>query len=297
MDKHINSESPIIGLLTQKTDGKKKDYGEEFIPACYVKLLESAGARVVPIILNNTEEYYKDIFNSINGLYLPGGDVDLLKSEAARVSIIFYHLATKANDSGDFFPIWGTCWGFQFLPVITCGTDFLSSTPDSRLSHPLDFQKGYEKSKLFQKMAASEEIIQILSKENVTFNNHNDGFTPEDFKKYGADQFYQTLTLNKDQNGKDYISTIEAYKYPFYGCQWHPEINPFEFSPRFGPHVNHSLNAIKVSQYMANFFVNEARKNHHSFEDKTKESKSLIYNYPPVYTGNFVGYAQCYFFK
>ena len=34
--------------------------------------------------------------------------------------------------------------------------------------------------------------------------------------------FYNVLSVNKDRNGKEFVSTIEAKKYPIYGSQWHP---------------------------------------------------------------------------
>ena len=39
-----------------------------------------------------------------------------------------------------------------------------------------------------------------------------------------------------------------------------------------------------TSQYMANFFVNEARKNHHKFPTQQMEDQYLIYNYNPVHS-------------
>ena len=60
----------------------------------------------------------------------------------------------------------------------------------------------------------------------------------------------------------------------------------FEFNNNegLGPNINHSQEAILISQFSANFFVNEARKSSHRFPDKATERKYLIYNYAPVYT-------------
>nr|XP_046195008.1 gamma-glutamyl hydrolase-like isoform X2 [Oncorhynchus gorbuscha] len=63
-----------------------------YIAASYIKYLESAGARVVPI---RTDEEYEKIFNSINRLLLPGGGVDLQTSQFSRLSKIFCDLAIK----------------------------------------------------------------------------------------------------------------------------------------------------------------------------------------------------------
>lgn len=38
------------------------------------------------------------------------------------------------------------------------------------------------------------------------------------------------------------------------------------------------------------------RRSLHHFDDPEEEASSLIYNYMPVYAGNFTGYEQLYFF-
>jgi gamma-glutamyl hydrolase len=51
-----------------------------YIAASYVKFVESAGARVVPIKINQSQEYYKKMFYATNGLLIPGGAVSLYDS-------------------------------------------------------------------------------------------------------------------------------------------------------------------------------------------------------------------------
>mgnify|MGYP006193204535 CR=1 FL=1 len=58
--------------------------------------------------------------------------------------------------------------------------------------------------------------------------------------------------------------------------------------------IDHSHDAIFVSQYMANFFVDQARLSQHKFPDEPTEDAALIYNYTPTKTtGSFV---QEYYF-
>lgn len=40
---------PVLGILSQAADGPLRAYGEEYIAASYIKFIESAGARVVPL--------------------------------------------------------------------------------------------------------------------------------------------------------------------------------------------------------------------------------------------------------
>ena len=64
----INDGFVHTGILSQKewNDSLRK-HGDAYIAASYVKYIESAGARVVPVLVNQTDLYYDMIFNSVNG--------------------------------------------------------------------------------------------------------------------------------------------------------------------------------------------------------------------------------------
>ena len=58
------------------------------------------------------------------------------------------------------------------------------------------------------------------------------------------------------RHGLEYVSSIEARDYPFFGTQWHPEKPPYEFSDTTIPH---SRSAVSVSHHLADTFVDLAR--------------------------------------
>lgn len=152
---------------------------------------------------------------------------------------------------------------------------------------------GFEGSKLFS--PASNEIIDIF-KEKVTYNSHQYCITKENFTAFGLSDKFDILAANKDRNDLEFISAFESKSYPFYSIQFHPEKNQFEFI--LGKDIPHSMKAVQMSQYFANFFVEEARKNDNSFGDWLQEQKALIYNYNPVFTGlQNSSYEQVYVFK
>lgn len=64
------------------------------------------------------------------------------------------------------------------------------------------------------------------------------------------------ISINKDLNDLTFISTIEHHTLPFYGTQYHPEKNNFEWAIRLHG-IPHTSNAIRVSHYFSDFFVNE----------------------------------------
>lgn len=284
------NDRPIIGVLAQEVFQPKPNQ-TSYIAASYVKFLESAGARVVPVMIDQKPEEYKSLFNSINGILFPGGGVSIISSGYERAAKIFYELAIEANKKGDYFPVWGTCLGFEQLTYLTSGKSTLSHTNTSGVALPLNFTDEIEDSRMFKGFPA--ELMKDLASEPLTENSHQWSLamltynTNEELRK-----FYKVLSTNTD--GKiEFASTVEAYDYPIYGTQWHPEKNAFEWTR---PYIPHSPSAVKTTFYMAEFFVNEARKNFHRFESEEGESKALIYNYSPVYTGHNSGFEQTYYF-
>ncbi|KFV06368.1 Gamma-glutamyl hydrolase, partial [Pterocles gutturalis] len=266
--------------------------GSSYIAASYVKFLESAGARVVPIRLNLSDEEYDKIFHSINGVLFPGGGVDLKTSEYSRVAKIFYHKALEANDKGDYFPVWGTCLGHEELTYLTSGEVLLVNTKTDGFALPLNFTSASKDSRLFSNLP--DDVLHAFATEPLTSNFHMWSLSMENFtKNEKLRNFYNVLTTNTDDE-VEFVSTMEAYKYPIYGVQWHPEKNPFEW--KHSPGIPHSPSAVRAAYYIADFFINEARKSLHHFPSEDDETKELIYNYTPVYTGTFSSFQQIYFF-
>lgn len=285
------NDRPIIGILAQEL--KYPEPGRNsYIAASYVKTLEAAGARVVPIMVNRPEEEYHELFNSINGILFPGGGANLMTSGYAKAANIFYKLALEANSKGDYFPVWGTCLGFEQLLVITSGENLLCLTNTSGVSLPLDFTKDAAESKLFKEFP--KDVMTSLATENITVNFHKWSISMENFtRSEELKNFYKILSTNTDGNVL-FISTMEAYDYPIYGTQWHPEKNAFEWSRSYYPHTP---SAIKMTFHMADFFVNEAKKNFHSFANEEEENRHLIQNHNPEFSGaDGSSFLQKYYF-
>lgn len=296
LSSDIKTDRPIIGILAQNTDGYlKKTFGPAYIVASYIKYIESAGGRVVPIRNNLTEDQLEDLFSSINGVLFPGGGADIYDSPYSRTGKIIFNLAKKANDAGDVFPLWGTCLGFQFLSVQGVGGREITSPVDGvDFSVPLNISEGYKSSRLLG--SAPEEIIAYLKTDNVTYNHHQKCISTETYSNdEQLKKFYKCLSTNRGKEGKEFLSTIEAYDYPFYGTQWHPEKNSFEWTLHEA--INHSKEAVAVTQYVADFFVNQARLSEHRFSSKEEEDAALIYHYDPIYCEpEITHFEQCYIF-
>jgi gamma-glutamyl hydrolase len=294
---YINAtETPIIGVLSQEAYLIKKAYPDanSFIAASYIKILESSGARVLPIWIGQDEAYYERVVNFTNGILFPGGGTYFNETggygEAAKQ---LYGLAVKANEKGDHYPLWGICLGMQVLMYGVLGKDIRGDCQSKDVSLPLEFVADYQESKLFSDAPAP--LLENLKTKNITYNYHRYCLFESDLKKYNILNDWRIISTNKDVNGIEFVSTMEHLKYPFFGTQYHPEKNTFEFKKPSG--IPHCTEAIELAQYLGNFFVKEARKNNHTFSNSKTEDDSLIYNYNPVYSASNTSYEQLYLFK
>ncbi|XP_071943791.1 LOW QUALITY PROTEIN: gamma-glutamyl hydrolase-like [Antedon mediterranea] len=298
---------PIIGIVAETITNHTiiSKYGSSYVAASYVKFAECAGARVVLVKNNEKQDYYVKLFNSLNGLILPGGDVNnLLQSPYGKTAKIFFDLSIEGMDkTGDYFPILGICLGFQLLTQLPIKKDIMRHGSDSEnLAIPLKFTPDMDNGNLFNVHTTPYSVLEALTEHNTTFNNHVHSVSqkvcidfPQNFTKVGLEKFYRVLSVNNDRQGIEFLSTIEAYDYPIYGTQWHPEKNLFEWNTSKDYNIPHSFRATAVAQYVADFLVNEARKSTHRFSSEEEASKYLVYNYQPVYTGDISSFEQIYF--
>ncbi|KAK5579238.1 hypothetical protein RB653_008918 [Dictyostelium firmibasis] len=291
------NNTPIIGILTQPIPSSfSVKYGDNYLMASYVKYIESAGARVIPIIYNQDNESLKNIFKQINGILLPGGDVDFEKETLYVKTLgMIWDYVLEVNKNGDYFPLWGTCLGLEEIVSLQAETfDVLTDFNAENYSIPLNFTNNAFESKILKDCPSN--IIQSLSFDPITMNNHHFGLSPNTFSSYPSlYQFFDVLAFNNDKSGNEFISLMESKEFPIYAIIWHPEKS--QYSWYYEDATDHSFNAVLASQYMANFFVNETRKSNHKFNDNEFLFKSLIYNYNPIYTFKDVHVEQIYFFN
>lgn len=95
----------------------------------------------------------------------------------------------------------------------------------------------------------------------------------------------------------NYSNIPPFFRYPFYGVQFHPEKNIYEWVRN--KNITHTKESIRTSQYFAQFFVDECRYSRNKFSGGAiEEDKYVIYNFPVTFTGKKKSsYEQCYLFE
>lgn len=240
--------------------------------------------------------------NKTNGLLFPGGGKDIMNSYFRDAAEILFDYAMEANDRNEYYPIWGECMGFEIITVIMVKkylhnpnhTDYwFTNCNAGDMALNLDFNNiDPHQTQLFAN--ANEEIINILKTDKVTPNYHHTCMTQKNFTESNLTSYLRTVTTSKDADGLEFISTYESLNKsrPIYALHWHPEKIPFEFiivnkTQNLNDsqlNIPHNYNAVLIAQFMANFFVNETRKNKHHFANTLEENNYIIYNWNPRFT-------------
>jgi hypothetical protein len=219
------TERPLIGIVSQSLgpdalgSGPASDVGlagpgKSYIAASYVKFVESAGARVVPILQDMPREEVERRFKAVNGILIPGGSQTLSPGHPYYdTTKLLLDMAIKENDAGTSFPLHGTCLGFEALAVAVTGNySVLQDFDAGDDPRPLIPGSDMGSSEFFGSM--HRDLRNALFSRPLAYENHVHGITYADFIDNPAlAEFFDVLTMSVDKRGKQYISTMEAKRY------------------------------------------------------------------------------------
>lgn len=250
----------------------------------YALWLGAAGIQSAVLPFDASPQQMTTLLGSVNGVLFTGGSLYLTPNNQSayyKAASFVFEAVKKINDGGDFLPLWGTCQGFQMLCMLAAGTDVLQrfAYDSDGISLALDLTTAANTSRMFGTMPA--RILSILTTENVTSNLHHDGVSPADFQaSVPLSSFMNLLSVNVDLKGKAFVSSMEAFKYPIYGVQWHPERPQYDWTA--SENVSHTASAVEAMQYMANFFAAAVRTNTHSFANQSLLAEVSLFSYETV---------------
>ncbi|XP_022136626.1 gamma-glutamyl hydrolase 1-like [Momordica charantia] len=275
---------PVIGILSHPGDGASGRLSNSttasYIPASYVKFVESAGARVIPLIYNDPPEVLEEKVNSVNGVIFTGGRART--GEYYSVAEKIFQKVLRRNDAGDHVPLYGISLGFQIISTMVSKNDsIIEQFNATRSPSTLQFNDNANiQGTVIQRIPLY--LRKRLTQDCIAWQDHRYGISPQTFgENEGLSSFFQVLTTTTDKNQRVYVSTANARNYPVTIFQWNPEKNAFEWGISTIPHTSY---AIELTQSIANHLVSEARKSTNE-PPAQKLLEKLIYNYSPLYGG------------
>lgn len=112
-DENIQNDRPVIAILTAEFDIFNTGIPVESVPSTYTNMLESAGARTIPLSFRWSAEKIHEVLDQVNGVLFTGGDILQYNPETGEYHT--YYIAAKEvieyviskNDQGDYFPLFG----------------------------------------------------------------------------------------------------------------------------------------------------------------------------------------------
>ncbi|KAJ9183014.1 hypothetical protein P3X46_006934 [Hevea brasiliensis] len=331
---------PVIGILSHPGDGASgrlnNSTNASYIAASYVKFVESAGARVIPLIYNEPLEILFEKLNLVNGVLFTGGWAKSgLYYDIAKA---VFKKALAKNDAGYHFPLYAICLGFELLTmIISKNKNILESFNAADQASTLQFMKNANiEGTVFQRgwLWCNRKVTLLVIWRSwvwatVTASLQSRGkavcikllqstqiFPPDLLKKLSTDCLImqnhhygispERLQENQDLSSFFKILTTSADaddKVYVSTVEAHNyPVTAFQWHPEKNAFewglsmIPHSEDAIQVTQHVANFFVSEARKSLNR-PPAHKVLDNLIYNYSPTYCGKAgKGYDEVYIF-
>ena len=211
---------PIIGIVANGPNDTSilppYDVHDAYIAASYVKHVEAAGGRAVPIPWFLPADEVRAIAKSLNGFLLPGGGTHFFQANGSlsgygATTKILFDETLAAWAAGETLPLWGTCLGHEMTLTHAAGD---SRTIDKfgyvaeNVSYPIVLTPAGASSRLWG--TAPAEVLEAITQWNVTINLHEYGISSADFAASPAASLLAILSTNVDANGKEFVSSSQC---------------------------------------------------------------------------------------
>eukprot|EP00664_Eupelagonemidae_sp_cell27_P002020 gene2020-6689_t len=160
---------PVIAIFAAPSNSTHPDCGGgcDYVAASYVKRIEGAGGRALPVSYHAGDAHAGATFKSVNGVLFPGGGASL--PDAARG---LWDASVAANRAGDHFPVWYL--GFEWLMKLAAGNGWVVNDSNTvvgfaseNISLALDLTPAAAASRLYQQSYFNSGSA--LLRTNVTF--------------------------------------------------------------------------------------------------------------------------------
>ena len=251
----------MIGIITAPTSKQDMKCEHSYITISYLHWIEMSGEQAIFIPYDIKEKELDILLSRIQGIVWVGGNIENSKFHTHKqyntlIDTLFYcyQYAITENDKGNYYPIWGTCLGFDILLMFAKHLPYLK---ESLIPFPLYgyYPCTFTSTNTKLKKWFPTQLRQQMKKTCV-FHNHI----------YGNKTVPDTVDIVSMHD--NFINMIEFKQYPFYGVQFHPEKPPNDLG-------------IQVSRQFSLFFKNECNKNKNKWkwtlsDFKTKEGIKLI---------------------
>eukprot|EP01013_Petalomonas_cantuscygni_P022605 TRINITY_DN4381_c0_g1_i1.p1 TRINITY_DN4381_c0_g1~~TRINITY_DN4381_c0_g1_i1.p1 ORF type:complete len:342 (+),score=55.97 TRINITY_DN4381_c0_g1_i1:93-1118(+) len=317
---------PVVGILALPMDDDLKPHfpgKNHYIPASYVKWLESAGTRVAVVQPTWSDEHISSVLHSLNGVLMTGGSADIYNGRFAEVQRMLLNSSISDNlRAPNSIAFWATCLGFESVMVNSAhdSKGVLTHIPNTvDVSLPLDLSADCNATGdassdapcfLFSRVGTPSHVLASLAGSDghkpSTYNHHSYGVTADAFRHdsglTSTFRLVSTSTATADASGGapvPFVSTVEHLRavsgVPVFATQWHAEKPQFEWSMN-EPGLNHDPDSITAMSWVARRFVDAARLSPRVFPNDVAYLDVSIYKATRAFTGDVSNFEEVYVF-
>jgi gamma-glutamyl hydrolase len=215
-----------IGIFSAPMPVHYLSKAESYLQRDYLDWVEMSGA--VPVIIPYNTQYLVEYLNTVNGVMWVGGAIENEETHSQTQYVTLrkayehaFKYAIQENQNGNYYPIWGTCLGFDFLALMGQKNHELSqmSKIHKTRAGTLRFKGDSRLRRVF-----SKTMQQRFAKEPVTRQLHSNGFNPESNQTIHMHPYLKIISVDtSDRSPQKFVNAFEYKHFPFYGTQWHPE--------------------------------------------------------------------------
>jgi gamma-glutamyl hydrolase len=241
-----------IGIFSAPMPTKHLHKASSYLQKDYIQWVEMSGA--LPVIIPYNTAFLNEYLSSVNGIVWIGGAIENAETHTLaqykKLKEVYeqaFQHAVKENKKGNYYPIWGTCLGFDFLALMGQNTHTLNRMAKihKTKSGTLRFRGTSRIRRVFP-----TAMQRLLAHEPVTHQIHARGFDPSSAQTKKMKDYLKIISIDtSDESPRKFVNAFEYKHFPFYGTQWHPE-KPISSLSR------------EVAGRLSTFLKKECAKNH-----------------------------------
>ena len=228
------SGSPTVAVLTLELESSSVPRETSYIKNSYLNWLEQNNMRWVEINFFESEESYLRKLEVSDALLLTGGGQNVLKpdgstSEYFKVAKRLIQYAVERNQRGSYFPLWGTCLGFQSIVYTFSRETLRVATVDNPTSSGSLHLLSPE-SRFFRSVFSHQDILVLENKPSLLFHHTYGYMLNEALENQIFMSEFNILASAETATKKTVVGMIEHKHLPIFGTQFHPEAMQFLFN-------------------------------------------------------------------
>lgn len=222
----------------------------------YQLWLEQSGAQSIVLPGEGDEGDAERALAGVDGLLLPGGPTRPVQPFARHL----LQRAIQVGLNGSYFPVWGTCLGFQWIIEAVAGKSLveIGVYNASDLAANLEFHKTTEPGRIWA--SANASMLHWLRRDEVVYMNHEDGVSLEHFRQNAyLTKHFDLVATSFDRKGLDYVAAFEGKTLPIYAVQFHPEKVRYQPQTPTFMNIPRSAQAVAEADFLSSFFDDQVR--------------------------------------